>query len=172
MANNQENQNFYTLFENLSNELFIEILSYLNTSDAFIAFFNINYRIQCLIFEYCHSFDFTEITITKFDIIFQYHDTNRWHSLKLSDDENKTPGQIKYFFEKNSFNNHYSQLQSLSITKIKSINQYVLLSQLPFLTNLVTLQIEPICGHHISEFYLPNLKKLIFSSCANTDWIK
>ena len=78
MANKQDNRYFYTLFENLPNELFIEILSYLNAIDAFIAFFNLNYRFQCLIFEYCHSFDFTKINKTKFDIIFQYHNTPKF----------------------------------------------------------------------------------------------
>ncbi|CAF3977558.1 unnamed protein product [Rotaria sordida] len=171
MANKQKNQNFFTLFENIPNELFIEILSYLIATDAVIAFSNLNYRFQCLIFEFCQSFDLTSISKNKFDIIFQYHNTNRWHSLKLSDDNN-TPGQVKYFFENYFFIDNFSQLQSLSIIKIKPFNQYPLLSQLPFLINLISLKIESICGNNISEFNLPKLKKLIFSSCANTSWLK
>ncbi|CAF1252503.1 unnamed protein product [Rotaria sordida] len=171
MVNKQKNQNFFTLFENIPNELFIEILSYLIATDAVIAFSNLNYRFQCLIFEFCQSFDLTSISKNKFDIIFQYHNTNRWHSLKLSDDNN-TPGQVKYFFENYFFIDNFSQLQSLSIIKIKPFNQYPLLSQLPFLTNLISLKIESICGNNISEFNLPKLKKLIFSSCANTNWLK
>jgi hypothetical protein len=171
MASKQRNQNIFTLFENLPNELFIEILSYLTATDAFIAFSYLNYRFQCLILKFCQSFDLTSISKSKFDIIIQSHDTNRWDSLKLSDDD-KTPGQVKYFFENYSLLNNFSQLKSLSIIKMKPSNQYPLLSQLRFLTNLVSLQIESICGCSFSEFDLPRLKKLTFSSCTNTSWLK
>jgi hypothetical protein len=171
MVNKQRNHNILTLFENLPNELFIEILSYLAATDAVIAFSYLNYRFQCLIFKFCQSFDFTSISKNKFDIIIQSHNTNRWHSLKLSDSD-KTPGQVKYFFENYSLIDNFCQLQSLSIVKLKPSNQYPLLSQLRFLTNLVTLKIESICGCSFSEFDLPRLKKLSFSSCANTNWLK
>ena len=171
MVDKQQNQNICTLLETLPNELFIEILSYLTTIDAVIAFSNLNYRFQCLVSDYCQSFDFTSISKTKFDLIFQYHNTNRWYSLKLSDDTN-TPGQVKYFFEKYFHIDSFSQLQSLSIVKIKHFNQYPLLSQLPFLTKFVSLKIESIFGNNMPDFDLPQLKKLIFSSCANTNWLK
>ena len=52
-------------------------------------------------------------------------------------------------------------------------NQYSLLSeQLSFLSNLVTLEIESVCGNYIPEFDLPALKKLACSSCTNTSWLK
>ena len=171
MASKQQNQNFLTLLENLPNELFIKILSYLSAVDAAIAFFNLNYRFQCLILVFCRSFDLTSISKSQFDIIFQTHDTNRWHSLKLSDNEN-TPGQVKYFFEKYSFIDHFCQLQSLSIVKMAHSNQYPVLSHLSYLPNLVSLEIESLCGNDIPEFDLPTLKRLTFSSCANTSWLK
>ena len=77
MDNKQQNQNVYTLFETLPNELFMETLSYLTTIDAVIAFSNLNCRFQCLVFDYCQSFDFTSIGKSKFDLIFQYHNTSR-----------------------------------------------------------------------------------------------
>ncbi len=95
----------------------------------------------------------------------------KWTKSKLSDDEH-TPGQVKYFFENHSLTGKFSQLQSLSIIKIKGDKPYSLLSQLPSLPNLVSLEIEPLCGKNIPEFELPNLKKLIFSSCPNTSWLK
>ncbi|CAF3896529.1 unnamed protein product, partial [Rotaria sp. Silwood1] len=123
--------NFFTLFENFPNELFIEILSYLIATDAVIAFSNLNHCFQCLIFEFCQSFDFTSINKNKFDIIFQGHNTNRWHSLKLSDDNN-TPGQSL---------THLSQLINLEIyQKEREISfpngqiwEQIILSSLPLL---------------------------------------
>ncbi|CAF1273594.1 unnamed protein product, partial [Adineta steineri] len=106
-----------------------------------------------------------------FDLIFKYHKTNRWHSLKNSDDINSS-GQVKYFFENDFLINNDAQLKSSSIIKIQSFNQYPLLFQLPFLTNLVSLQIESICENSISHFDLPQLKKLIFSSCINISCLK
>ena len=120
--------------------------------------------------EYCRSFDLTSIGKSHFDLIFQYHKTNRWHSLKLSDDEN-TPGQVQYFLERYPSLDRFSELQFLSI--VKMFNQYSLLSeQLSFLSNLVTLEIESVCGNYIPEFDLPALKKLTCSSCTNTSWLK
>lgn len=171
MVSTQENQNFLASFEHLPNELFIKIVSYLTGTDAIMAFADLNYRFQCLIFEICQTLNFTSISKSNFDIIFRYQQTNRWHSLKLSDG-NDTPGQVRYFFENYSLIRNFSQLQSLSIIKIDPFNDYPLLSQLPFLTNLVSLEIESICGNNISEFDLPKLKKLTLSSCAHTNWLK
>ncbi|CAF1586063.1 unnamed protein product [Adineta steineri] len=149
----------------------MEISSYITSTDAVIAFSNLNSRFQDLLTELCHTFDFSSISKKNFDTIFQYQNTNRWHSLKLSDDEH-TRGQVKYFFENHSLTDKFSQLQSLSIVKMKTNSPYPLFSQLPSLSNLVSLEIESICGENIPEFELPNLKKLIFGSCPNTNWLK
>jgi hypothetical protein len=171
MASKGHDQNGITLFQSIPNEIFIEIFSYITSVDAAIAFSNLNSRFQSLFVEFCRAFNFSSISKKNFDIIFQYQNTNRWHSLKLSDDE-YTPGQVKYFFENHSLTDKFSQLQSLSIIKIKGDKPYSLLSQLPSLSNLVSLEVKPLCGNNIPEFELPNLKKLIFSSCPNTRWLK
>jgi hypothetical protein len=60
-----------TLLEYLSNEIFVQILSYLNPVDAVLAFSYINNHFQCLLFEY-------------------------WPALRFSNDDD-TRGQIQYF---------------------------------------------------------------------------
>ncbi|CAF3662494.1 unnamed protein product [Rotaria sp. Silwood1] len=55
---------------------------------------------------------------------------------------------------------------------MQSNHSYPLFPQLPSLSNLVSLEIESVCGENIPEFELPTLKKLIFSSCPNTSWLK
>ena len=113
MINQQQNLDFLTLFENLLNEFFIEIFSYLTTIDTFIAF---------------SIFNFTSINKTKFNIIFQYNHTNQWHLLKLSDDNNTTSGQVKYFFDNYSLINNFSQLETIeyTITNFCSYNKILI----------------------------------------------
>ncbi|CAF1952868.1 unnamed protein product [Rotaria magnacalcarata] len=171
MASKQNNQNGVTLFESIPNEIFVEILSYITSIDAVIALSNLNWRFQKLLIEFCHTFDFTSISKKKFDAIFQYQNTNRWHSLKLSDAKH-TPGQVSYFFENHALANKFSQLRSLSIVNIIPNHPYPLFAQLSSLSNLVSLEIESLCGENIPEFKLPNLKKITFSSCPNTSWLK
>ncbi|CAF4099832.1 unnamed protein product [Adineta steineri] len=120
-----------------------------------------DFKIRKRIIDYCQSLD----------LIFEYHKTNQWHFTKLSDDINSS-GQVKYFFENDFLINNDAQLKSLSIIKIQPFNQYPLLFQLPFLKNLVLLQIEFICRNNMSYFNLPQLKKLIFSSCINISCLK
>ncbi|CAF3294033.1 unnamed protein product [Rotaria socialis] len=171
MASKQFDQNGVTLFESIPNEIFIEILSYITSINAVVAFSNLNWHLQRLLTELCHTFDFTSISKKNFDTIFQYQNTNRWHSLKLSDAEH-TPGQVSYFFENHALANKFSQLQSLSIVNIIPNHSYPLFAQLSSLSNLVSLEIESLCRENIPEFKLPNLKKLTFSSCPNTSWLK
>ncbi|CAF3763984.1 unnamed protein product [Rotaria sp. Silwood1] len=57
-------------------------------------------------------------------------------------------------------------------TRSDSQKTYTILSQLPSLTNLLSLTIQSICGDSMSQFDLPNLKRLVFTSCLNIDWIK
>ncbi|CAF4022813.1 unnamed protein product, partial [Adineta steineri] len=63
--------------------------------------------------------------------------------------------QVKYFFENYFLIDNYSQLKSLPIIKIQRFNQYSLLFQLPFLTNLVLFQAESIYGNNMSHFDHP-----------------
>jgi hypothetical protein len=159
------------LLERLPNELLVEIFSYLNGVDALFAFSQLNNRFQCLIIEYCQFFDFQSISKFKFDLVFKHHSTKRWKSLKISDDEH-TPDHIEYFCQFYFLVNDFPQLQSLSILNINFEKKYTILSQLQFLTNLVSLTIKSVCGQTMPQFELPNLKKLVFSSCSDNNWIK
>ena len=156
------------LLEHLPNELLSEILSYLNGVDAFIAFSSLNNRFQDLLLQYSRLFNFKALSKTKFDRIFQRYDTRQWLSLQLFNDPN-TPGQIEHFMEKYSSINRFSQLRSLSIFSMTSLDGCKF-SQLPFVENLVSLKIGPICGTKISGLNLPNLKHLVLASCENIDW--
>jgi hypothetical protein len=157
--------------EHLPNEIFLTIFSYLNDIDTVFAFSNLNYRFQCLLFEYCRSFDFKSVSKSKFDIIFRQYNTKQWKLLKLFNDDD-TPGQIEYFIQNYFITEHFSQLQSLSILDKTGRCRYnLLLYQLRFLTNLNSLTMESICGTKMSHFNLPKLKRLVVSSCRNTKWI-
>jgi hypothetical protein len=158
------------VLEDLPNELFCQIFFYLSGVDTVFAFSSLNTRFQCLIKEYCQGFDFQLINKTKFDLIFDQYDKQWWKSLRLSNED--TPGQIEYFFQSYSLIDEISQLKSLSLSKIESINKSILLSQISFLTNLVSLTLKPICGRILSNIDLPKLKRLVVTSCKNTEWIR
>jgi hypothetical protein len=137
-------------------------------------------------------FDFKSISKAKFDLVLQQHDRLRWKSLQLSNDDD-TPGQIEYFIENYPLIKHFSQLQSLSILKLKSSDRLkilidhfislaistskppytyeILVDQLRSLTNLQSLTIESICGTAMTNLNFPKLKRLVLSSCRNTKWI-
>lgn len=157
--------------ESLPNEILIEILSYITCVDAVLLFSSLNSRFRNLLIEFCRIFDFTSISKKNFDTIFQYQNTDKWHSLKISDAKH-TPGQVTYFFEHHELNRKFSKLQSLSIVNVILYHPCPLFSQLASLSNLVSLELESLCGNNIPEFELPNLKELTFSSCPNTAWVK
>jgi hypothetical protein len=168
MTNRKENE--IIIFEDLPNELFCQIFSYLSGVDTVFAFSLLNRRFQCLLKEYCHGFDFQLINKMKFDIIFEQYNKQWWKSLKLSNED--IPGQIEYFFQCYSLIDEISQLKSLSLLNIESMNKSILLSQISFLTNLVSLTLKPICGRILLNIDLSKLKRLVVTSCRNTEWIK
>jgi hypothetical protein len=159
------------LLEQLANEIFVEILSYLNGIDAVFAFSQLNHRFQSLLCEYCQVFDFKSTSKQKFDLVLQRHDTQQCKSLQLSNDEH-TPRQIEYFIKNYSLIEHFPQLESLSILKLKDVyRSHSIFHQLQFLPNLHSLIIESICRTTISHFDLPKVKRLVVSSCKDTKWI-
>ena len=168
MAGRQVNK--VNFIEDFPNELFAQIFSYLNGIDAVFAFSYLNTRFHCLLKEYCQRFDFKSINKIKFDIIIEQYDTQWCKSLRLSNDDD-TYGQIEYFFQFYSIIDHFSQLNSLSLLKIESIDSLNLLSQIIFLPNLVSLTIKTVCGRIISKFNSLNLKQLAVISCRNTSLI-
>jgi hypothetical protein len=160
------------LLEYLPNELFEEIFSYLNGVHVVYAFSQLNSRFQRLLFNFNYQFlSFHQKNKHQFDLVFRICDTKQCKSLKLLNDE-YTYGQIDYFFQNYSLVQHFSSLELFSITNSKSLNESLLLTQLPFLSNLISLTLKSICGEKMSEFDLPNLKKLVFASCTNTNWIR
>lgn len=157
-------------FEGLPNEVVALILSYLTSTQAIITFSQLNSRLQNLLDEYCRHVDLTSVSKTEFDVILQHQDTNQWKAFKFADN-NYTPGQVNYFFENYTFIDRFSDLQCLSIIGIEHNRSYPIFIQLPSLSNLVSLEIESICGENISKIDLPNLKNLKFTSCLHTNWI-
>jgi hypothetical protein len=167
----RQKPNYSKLFEQLPNEIFVEIFSYLNGVDAIFAFAKLNHRFQCLVFEYCQYFDFQFISKSQFDLVSQHQNTKQWKSLRISDDKH-TPDFVEYFCQVYSLINDFPQLKSFAIVNLKSRQNYTIFSLLPLLTNLVSLKIESVCGDKMSPFDLPNLKKLVFTSCSSIHWIK
>lgn len=159
-----------TLLEDIPNEIIVTILSYLCATQAVIGFSKLNSRFENLLREFCLNFDLTSIGKNNFDLVLQIQNTNQWKSLKLSDD-NYTPGQVTYFFEKYSFINQFSELQNLSLIGLEHRRSDPIFTQLPSLVNLVSLEIKSVCEANIPEIDLPNLKKLKFSSCSSTNWL-
>jgi len=90
-----DRKNAVLVIENLPDELFRKIFSYLTGIDAVFAFSLLNTRFQCLLKKYCQGFDFKSINKIKFDIIFSQYDKQCWKSLKLSNED--VPKQIEYF---------------------------------------------------------------------------
>lgn len=164
MADIQENKLIF--LENFPNELFGQILSYLFGVDAVFAFSLLNRRFQCLLEEYCQGFDFQSTNRSKFDFIFGQYNKQWWKSLRLSNED--TFAQIEYFFQNYSLIDDVSQLKSLSLLKIETVDQSIWLSEISCLSNLVSLTLKPICGEIISALDFPKLKRLVVTSCQNT----
>ncbi len=149
----------------------MEIFSYLNGVDAIFALTKLNHHFKCLAFDYCQSFDFQSISKSQFDFIYQHQNTKQWKSLTISDDKH-TPDFVEYFSQVYSLMNDFSQLQLLAIINLNSMRNYTVFSEIPLLKNLLSLKIGSVCGENMSPFDLPKLKRLVFISCANINWIK
>lgn len=162
-----------TLFEQLPNEVLIEILDYLNGVDAVFAFSNLNYRFQCLLLQYTKIFDFKSVSKAKFDFIIQQHHPIRWQSLCLSDDHD-TPDQIAAFRQRFSFDKYLTQLYSLKLLNNKVNESYSLLSEISSLKYIVSLSIDHVClcENNVQSLKLPSLKKLTICTCQVSDWIQ
>ncbi len=160
-----------TLLERLPNELFLEIFNYLSDVDVVYAFSQLNHRFQCLILNYCHTFDFKSVSKTKFKLVIQEHNTQQWRSLRLSDDDD-TPGQITLFSQLFPFIKYVSQLETLSLINMKPKTAQFIIPQMKIFTHLVSLTIGSICGKDISTLELSSLKYLVIRSCKHSKWMK
>ena len=159
------------ILEDLPNELFIEVLTYLTSIDIILTFGKLNHRFQSLITQYCKRFDFQFINKFQCDSIFRVQNTNQWTSLRLSDDDQK-PFWIDHLLENYISKNNFSQLQFLSVGSLKDNARKLFFSMLSSLPNLVSLSIDSVCGEDILPFDLPKLQKLVFGSCLHIDWIQ
>ncbi len=161
---------YYTAFEQLPNELFLQIFGYLNGVDVVYAFSQLNNRFHSLIIKYVNIFDFKSISKAKFDYVTKYHDIHQWRSLRLSDDD-ETPGQIKLFCQLFPPHQYISQVESLCALNMKTKYAQEFLPKLVSFDHLVSLTIGTICGKNIQPFELPSLKRLVTTTCAHTDWM-
>ncbi len=159
-----------TLLERLPNELFIEIFGYLSGVNVVYAFSQLNHRFQCLILNYCHTFDFKSVSKAKFELVLRQHDTQQWQSLRLSADD-YTPEQITLFSQRFPFAKHVPQLKTLSLINMKLKHGKIIIPQLKIFTQLVSLTIGSICGKNISMLELPSLKYLVVNACKHSQWL-
>jgi hypothetical protein len=160
-----------TLIERLPNEIFFEIFNYLSNVDVVYAFSQLNARFQCLILNYCHTFDLKSVSKVKFKFIIREHNTQQWRALRLSDDDD-TPGQIILFSQLFPFAKYLPQLHALSLINMKPKTAQCLVPQLKIFTHLVSLTIGSVCGKDLSILELPSLKYLIVHSCKHSTWMK
>jgi hypothetical protein len=160
-----------TLIERLPNELFLEIFNYLSDVDVVYAFSQLNIRFQCLILDYCHTFDFKSVSKAKLKFVIREHNTQQWRALRLSDDDD-TPGQITLFSQLFPIAKFVPQLHALSLINMKLKTAQSLIPQMKIFTHLVSLTIGNVCGKDLSGLELPSLKYLIINSCRHSKWMK
>lgn len=133
--------------ESLANELFLDLFEYFSSVDLLQAFYNLNTRLNNLIYLHfqTHILNFQSTSKSDFDLICQKYLpslTDRIISLRLSDDDD-TPQEINLFFSYNFSLQQFSSLQSLSIYRIYSFNLLErILNELPYLSNLIHLKIN------------------------------
>ena len=132
--------------ESLANELLLDLFEYFSSVDLLEAFYDLNTRVNTLIhFHFqTHSLNFQSTSKYHFDLICQKYlpsVTDQILSLRLSDD-NDTPEQIDLFFSYGLSFQRFSNLQSLSIYRIYSLNSLQrIIDELPYLPHLIRLKI-------------------------------
>ena len=140
--------NIQTDFECLTNELLLDLFTYLNTSHIYHAFQGLNFRFDSLIVEYFRTrrINFQSISKADFELILQDHlkpMTHQITSLCISDGDD-TPGQIDQFFSSGFSLSRFENLRSLCLDNIRSpttMNQIMLdLPSLQLLTHLTIKQ--------------------------------
>ncbi|CAF1507497.1 unnamed protein product, partial [Adineta ricciae] len=131
----------FTLFEQLSTELFYDIFEYFWTEEIFHSFSNLNHRIKSIIeLYYVHRINFQSIRKSTFHLICQSILPERVSSLVLSD-QNDTCGQSKFFllhFQIEQFTN----LRSIKLIKLEHESLCRLLPNLFKLKQLQSLSLN------------------------------
>ncbi|CAF3319427.1 unnamed protein product [Rotaria sp. Silwood2] len=157
------------IFEELANELLLELFECFNITQLLRAFRCLNSRFDKLLVIYLRNLrylDFRSISKNDFNFICQHHlpsIINKTISLTLSNDD-ETPQQIELFFSYNFILSQFLHLQSLSFYQInsQSIIQHIVID-LVHLSNLTHLNFIECCLSSLYEdhFYLiDNIWKL------------
>ncbi|CAF3254185.1 unnamed protein product, partial [Rotaria sp. Silwood2] len=156
--------------ENLSNELFNEILDYLDGCDIYNAFSNLNYRFQqflnssCILFKIQFHFTSDELFITNYKQM-RFLNKHQLLSLNLS-----SKLHVDSFFSSIIIDSSFDRLESIILQGIKRDTLAVFLKQLICLPRLFTLNIKSsdtskdLCDVYQSIFVLPVLKYLQLDS--------
>ncbi|UJR17426.1 hypothetical protein I4U23_004321 [Adineta vaga] len=152
--------------ENLPNEIFIHCFEYLNASDIFYAFEQLNPRFYRLIRTIPLRLNFQDIHKSIFDrfcekMIDYTEIQQQIYSLKLSNEQ--THGQIQAFFMCFSLV-QFTQLRSLTLIEIQEQNVEQLSSLLPLLTQLTCIRLIHSVDAYDLFRYLPKCKLNTLSS--------
>ncbi|CAF2855977.1 unnamed protein product [Rotaria sp. Silwood2] len=126
--------------EDLPDELLLEIYTYLSSYDILYSFGYLNWRIQCIIGEFCSQLDFSHTSLNQFQYMcsssFLFFLPQRLTKLTLSN--GCAPGQIE-IFQENICNSYLKEklpfLTSISLLDFEN-NNITLLSQLLYLEEL------------------------------------
>ena len=157
--------------EILPNELFLDIFSYLSNVDVVYYFGRLNQRFRQLTLNCYDRFDFTSTNKIQFDYITRKHYMDRCRAIRLSDDD-RTPGQITYFFETLPIVKCLAELESLEVINMQPQTALRIFPELISFSRLVSLTIESICGKLLPDLSLPLLRHLTINSCIHTQWMK
>ncbi|CAF4698595.1 unnamed protein product, partial [Rotaria sp. Silwood2] len=128
--------------ENLSNELFNEILDYLDGCDIYNAFSNLNYRFQqflnssCILFKIQFHFTSDELFITNYKQM-RFLNKHQLLSLNLS-----SKLHVDSFFSSIIIDSSFDRLESIILQGIKRDTLAVFLKQLICLPRLFSLNIK------------------------------
>ena len=135
-------------FEELANEILIDLFEYIDFLDLFRIFYNLNSRFNQLIFHQyrIYNLNFQKIFKYEFNLLCEKYFLsiyNRIISLYLSNND-YTPNLFQLFFSYNFNLKKFNRLQLLSIESIHSfslLNQILLQCQsLPYFTHLSILK--------------------------------
>jgi len=118
-------------FEDLPDEILIEICYYLNTFDIIYSFGRLNRRFQCAISEFRCKFDFSSFSLNEFQRLYSPYLLNLICSrvIKLSLSNECCPGQIKLFenlINDKSFKEKLPLLKCLTLIEFTNDNITIL----------------------------------------------
>ncbi|CAF1210733.1 unnamed protein product [Adineta steineri] len=169
------------IFEELPNEKIYEIFDYLSAIDLLRYFFNLNSRLNALLYQQLNKshFDFRRISKVNFDYICEKHISSlidRITSIHLSNDDH-TPRQIQLFLARDNFKlKQFIHLQSISLSYVRTkklLDQIMIeCSYLPCLTHFRSCNDRIKMYRDDAEHFIHRLSKLskLIYCYLNMDW--